>query len=85
MMEMNRWIILLLIVWLHWLKKKNVTRTQIALAWPLHQPQVAAPIIGATKITHLEEAIQAFDVELTKEDLKFLEEEYTHHKVVGAL
>ena len=66
-------------------KEKNVTRTQIALAWPLHQPQVAAPIIGATKITHLEESIQAFDVELTKEDLKFLEEEYTPHKVVGAL
>lgn len=66
-------------------KEKNVTRTQIALAWLLHQPQVAAPIIGATKITHLEEAIQAFDVELTKEDLKFLEEEYTPHKVVGAL
>jgi oxidoreductase, aldo/keto reductase family protein len=66
-------------------KEKNVTKTQIALAWLLHQPQVAAPIIGATKITHLEEAIQIFDVELTKEDLKFLEEEYTPHKVVGAL
>ena len=66
-------------------KKKKVTRTQIALSWLLHQPQVAAPIVGATKTRHLEEAVKALDVELTSEDLIFLEEEYTPHKVVGAL
>lgn len=66
-------------------QQKNVTRTQIALAWLLHKPQVAAPIIGATKISHLEEAVKALDVQLSSQDMQFLEELYQPHPIVGAL
>ena len=66
-------------------QQKNVTRTQIALAWLLHKPQVAAPIIGATEISHLEEAVKALDVQLSSQDMQFLEELYQPHPIVGAL
>jgi len=44
---------------------------------------VTAPIIGATKITHLEEAIGALSVNLTREDVAYLEEPYVPHRIVG--
>jgi aryl-alcohol dehydrogenase-like predicted oxidoreductase len=64
-------------------KKYEVSRTHIALAWLLHKEPVTAPIIGATKITHLEEAVGAFSVKLSAEDIAYLEEPYVPHRVIG--
>ncbi|QIR35906.1 aldo/keto reductase [Tolypothrix sp. PCC 7910] len=63
--------------------KRGVKPTQIALAWILHQPGVTSPIIGASKIEHLKEAAEAVDLELSQEELKFLEEPYTPHPILG--
>ncbi|OUL19207.1 aldo/keto reductase [Nostoc sp. RF31YmG] len=63
--------------------KRDVKPTQIALAWLLHQPGVTSPIIGASKIEHLKEAVEAVDLELSEEELKFLEEPYTPHPILG--
>jgi len=64
-------------------QKKAVTPAQIALAWLLHKPGVASPIIGATKVAHLEEAVAAIKIKLTEEDIKLLEEPYKPHPVLG--
>ena len=56
---------------------------QVALAWLLSQRGVAAPIIGATKIEHLETAVSALDVELTVDQVKKLEAPYRPHTVKG--
>jgi aryl-alcohol dehydrogenase-like predicted oxidoreductase len=63
--------------------KYEVTRTQIALAWLLQKEPVTAPIIGATKISHLEEAVGALSVRLTPEDVTYLEEPYVPHRIIG--
>lgn len=63
--------------------KRGVKPMQIALAWNLHKPGVAAPIIGATKMHHLDEAIAALEVKLSSEDIHFLEELYQPHPVLG--
>lgn len=65
-------------------KKKNVSMTQIALAWQLAKG-VASPIIGVTKEKYLDDAVGTFDVKLSTEDIDYLEEMYVPHKVVGAL
>jgi len=59
----------------------SVTAAQIALAWVLHQPFVCAPIIGATKLKHLEEAAAALDIKLSPEEITRLEEHYRPHPV----
>lgn len=64
-------------------QKNGVSRTQIALAWLLQKEPVTAPIIGATKISHLEEAIEALSVQLTDEEVTYLEEPYVPHRIVG--
>lgn len=64
--------------------KKNVTMTQIALAWQFAKG-VAAPIIGATKEKYLDDAVGSLDVVLTPEDVAFLEEPYVPHKIMGAV
>ena len=64
-------------------KKCGASRAHIALAWLLQKDPVTAPIIGATKISHLEEAIGAFAVKLTLEDVTYLEEPYQPHRIVG--
>lgn len=64
-------------------KKYGASRAHIALAWLLQKEPVAAPIIGATKISHLEEAIGAFSLKLTPEDVAYLEEPYQPHRIVG--
>ena len=66
-------------------EKHGVQRSQIALAWLLQKAPVAAPIVGATKISHLEDAVGALSVELTPEEVASLEEPYVPHQVVGAL
>jgi aryl-alcohol dehydrogenase (NADP+) len=64
-------------------KTRGVTPSQIALAWLLHQPGVTAPIIGASKMHHLEEDVAALDIELSAEELDTLEEPYQPHPVLG--
>ncbi len=64
-------------------QKLGVSRTQIALAWLLQKAPVTAPIIGATKLSHLEEAVGALSVKLTAEDVAYLEEPYVPHRVIG--
>lgn len=66
-------------------EQRGVSRAQIALAWLLQKAPVTAPIIGATKPSHLKEAIAALSVSLTAEEVAALEEPYTPHRVVGAL
>ena len=66
-------------------EKKKVTMAQIALAWVLSKPLVASPVIGCTKISQLEELCEAFKVKFSPEEIKFLEELYTPHKIVGAI
>ncbi|MBN1381328.1 MAG: aldo/keto reductase [Deltaproteobacteria bacterium] len=61
----------------------NVRPTQIALAWLLHKKDVTAPIIGASKLTYLDEAIAAIDIELSAEDIRYLEELYQPHRILG--
>ena len=63
--------------------QKEVSPSQIALAWLLHQPGVTAPIIGASKMPHLEENVAALEIELSPEELNFLQEPYTPHPVLG--
>ncbi|ADM38641.1 aldo/keto reductase [Bacillus spizizenii] len=64
-------------------EKHGVSRTHIALAWLLQKKPVAAPIIGATKMSHLEDAVRALSVKLTSEEMAFLEEPYVPHPIVG--
>ena len=64
-------------------QKKGVSPAQIALAWLLHQPGVTAPIIGASKMRHLEQAVEAVELELTAEEIALLEEPYRPHSVLG--
>ena len=64
-------------------EKQGVPRVHIALAWLLQKKPVTAPIIGATKITHLEDGIGALSVKLTPEEVAYLEEPYAPHRIVG--
>lgn len=65
--------------------KYQVPRAHVALAWLLHRPQVVSPIVGATKISHLEDAVKALDLKLSLEDMLYLEEMYTPHELVGLI
>jgi aryl-alcohol dehydrogenase-like predicted oxidoreductase len=64
-------------------ERHGVTRTQIALAWLLQKKPVTAPIIGATKISQLEDAVGALDVTLTADEIAWLEEPYVPHAIIG--
>jgi aryl-alcohol dehydrogenase-like predicted oxidoreductase len=66
-------------------EKHGVLRSQISIAWLLQKESVTSPIIGATKISHLEDAIGALSVTLTPDEIAYLEEPYVPHPVVGAL
>jgi 1-deoxyxylulose-5-phosphate synthase len=66
-------------------EKRGVPRVHVALAWLLQKDSVTAPIIGATKVSHLESAAGALSVKLTPEEVAYLEEPYVPHSVVGAL
>ncbi len=61
----------------------GVLRSQIALAWLLQKPAVTAPIVGATRSSHLDDAVGALSVPLTSEELASLEDPYVPHAVVG--
>jgi len=64
-------------------EKKNVSMTEIALAWMFRK--VTSPIIGATKLHHIDGAVKALEVELTEDEMKYLEELYVPHALVGVL
>jgi aryl-alcohol dehydrogenase-like predicted oxidoreductase len=64
-------------------ERHGVQPAQIALAWMLHRPGITAPIIGASKIPHLEQAVAALDIELSEEDMALLEEPYSPHPILG--
>jgi aryl-alcohol dehydrogenase-like predicted oxidoreductase len=61
------------------LSRKHV----LALAWLLAKPAVSAPIVGATKLPHVEDAVTAVDVDLTEDELARLEAPYRPHAVIG--
>ena len=63
--------------------RHGVPRVHIALAWLLLKQPVTAPIIGATKIGHLEDAVGALSVKLTEQEVAHLEEPYVPHAIVG--
>jgi len=62
---------------------RGVPMATIALAWVLRHPQVSAPIIGATKPHHIDDAVAALDIELSDDEVTLLTEVYTPHPVVG--
>jgi aryl-alcohol dehydrogenase (NADP+) len=62
---------------------KGVTPAQVALAWLLRQPGVTAPIVGASKMPHLDQAVAALDIQLTDEEAAQLEAPYVPHPVLG--
>jgi aryl-alcohol dehydrogenase-like predicted oxidoreductase len=66
-------------------EKHGITRAQVALAWMLHKTPVVAPVIGATKNTHLEDAVKSVDVQLEPEDIAYVEEPYVPHPLVGLI
>lgn len=64
-------------------KKKDVSPAQLALAWILNKPGVAAPIVGVTKLSHLEQAVESVEIEMSGEDMSYLEELYVPHRIMG--
>jgi aryl-alcohol dehydrogenase-like predicted oxidoreductase len=64
-------------------KKLGVARATVALAWMLGKPGITAPIVGATKMPHLDDAMKALEITLDAETVKFLEEPYRVKPVAG--
>ena len=64
-------------------KRRGVTPAQVALAWLLSRPAVVAPIVGATRLAHLDDAVGALDLELSREEVAELEAPYRPHPVKG--
>ncbi|MEJ0002761.1 MAG: aldo/keto reductase [Pararobbsia sp.] len=63
--------------------QRGVPRAQIALAWVLQKSPITAPIVGATKMQHLDDAVAALSIKLTPEEIVQLEERYVPHEIVG--
>jgi 1-deoxyxylulose-5-phosphate synthase len=63
--------------------ERGVSAAQVALAWLLHKPGVTAPIVGATRLEHLEDALAAEQLPLSEEEIARLEEPYVPHPVSG--
>ena len=63
--------------------KRGVSMTEIALGWLL--TKVSAPVVGATKLSHIEGAAKAVELDLTDEEISYLEEPYTAHSLVGVM
>jgi aryl-alcohol dehydrogenase-like predicted oxidoreductase len=60
-----------------------VPRAQVALAWVVQKPGITSPIIGASKASHLDDAVAALSLDLTKEEIAKLEAAYVPHPVIG--
>ena len=63
--------------------ERGLPPARIALAWLLSKPGVTAPIVGTTKLAHLEDAIAALDVTLSEDEITRLESPYRPHPVLG--
>jgi aryl-alcohol dehydrogenase-like predicted oxidoreductase len=63
--------------------ERGVPPAQVALAWLFHRPGVTAPIVGATKLSHLEDALAAEQLKLDDDEVRRLEEPYAPHPVLG--
>jgi 1-deoxyxylulose-5-phosphate synthase len=63
--------------------ERGVPQAQVALAWLLHKPGVTAPIVGATKLEHLEDALAAVELSLSEDEILRLEEPYVPHAISG--
>ncbi len=63
--------------------RRGAPPAQIALAWMLHQPDITAPIVGASKPHHLQDAIAALDIKLSEEERRYVEEPYQPHPILG--
>lgn len=63
--------------------ERDIPRARIALAWLLRRDTVTAPIVGATKVEHIDDAVAALDVELSEKEIEQLEEPYTPHAISG--
>ena len=64
-------------------EKHGVTMTEVSLAWLL--TKVTAPVVGATKLHHIEGAVKALDLSLTPEEILYLEEPYVPHPLAGVM
>ncbi len=64
-------------------RRRKVTPAQVALAWLLHQSGVTAPIVGASRMEHLDEAVAALEIALDEDEIGGLEEPYRPHPVLG--
>jgi aryl-alcohol dehydrogenase-like predicted oxidoreductase len=64
-------------------EKRGVSKAQVSLAWMLSKPFITAPIIGASKRHHLDDAVAALELKLTGEEIAMLEEPYVPHQVAG--
>jgi 1-deoxyxylulose-5-phosphate synthase len=64
-------------------EQRGVPRAQVALAWLTQQSPVTAPIVGATKLSHIDDAVASLSLGLTDDELAFLEEPYVPHEVAG--
>ena len=65
--------------------KMKISMAQVSLAWILSKPLVTSPVVGCTKLSQLESICDVFKIKLSEDDIKYLEELYVPHKVVGAL
>ena len=63
--------------------QRGIPRAQVALAWLAHKPGVTAPIVGASKPHHLDDAVAALSVALSEQEIGQLEEPYQPHPVLG--
>jgi len=63
--------------------ERGVAQAQVALAWLLHKPGVTAPIVGATKLEHLGDALAAVEISLSEDEISRLEEPYVPHAISG--
>jgi 1-deoxyxylulose-5-phosphate synthase len=64
-------------------RKRDVPRAQIVLAWLLHQSVIAAPVVGVTKMSHLTDAVEATELEISDDEFQFLAEPYTPRAIAG--
>jgi aryl-alcohol dehydrogenase (NADP+) len=64
-------------------KQRSLSGPQIALAWMLNKPHITAPIIGASKLEHLEQSLAALEIKLTEDEIRSLEEPYQLHPILG--
>ena len=64
-------------------QQRGCTPSQIALAWVLSKPDVTAPIVGASKLQHLDELVAAAEIRLDGQEIALLEASYEPHRILG--